>query len=72
MADLKIDRIRNADATTPADEIRAVLKDVETALTTSEGKVSAAVPLAAGATPTKAEFDALINALKAAGLMEAS
>lgn len=32
-------------------------------------KKSASVALAAGANPTKAEFDALINALKAAGIM---
>lgn len=41
------------------------------ATTTVAGAVkkSAAVALAAGANPTKAEFDALINALKAAGIM---
>lgn len=41
------------------------------ATTTVAGAVkkSASVNLAAGANPTKAEFDALINALKAAGIM---
>lgn len=33
---------------------------------------AAAVAKAAGASPTKAEFDALIDALTAAGLMEAA
>lgn len=32
---------------------------------------AANVPLAAGATPTKAEYDALVNALIAAGFMAA-
>jgi hypothetical protein len=35
-----------------------------------DGKIAANVPLAAGEAPTKEEYDALITALIAAGLME--
>lgn len=44
---------------------------VSAATTTVRGTVlqSALVPDAAGANPTKAEFDALLTALKAAGIM---
>ena len=48
------------------------MADARTVTYTNGDTLVANVPLAAGANPTKAEFDALINALIAAGIMAAA
>lgn len=65
------EKIVEGDATA-ATEIRDNFRIAKTEIEALQGRRSVLVANAAGANPTKAEFDALLTALKNAGLMATS